>query len=244
MTVTSEPSEETLIGLNRLATVAKLLAGAIHDVNNALMVISATVEIMEARPDVPPTLHESLARLRAQSTRAAHTLTQVQSFTRAGRDGRQPLNLRELAEQSLALRDFAIRKARLQARLEVEGTTPFVVDGNRGELQQALLNMIINAEEALQGTTGALVVRLSKDGDAIMLRVIDEGAGVKLRPPERAFEPFVTTCEPSEFAGLGLWASRQIVKQHGGTLTLEPSSNGSVFTMRLPEMVMGRGTSR
>lgn len=240
MTVTPEPSEEALIGLNRLATVAKLLAGAIHDVNNALMVISATVEIMEGRPDVPPTMHESLARLRAQSSRAALTLTQVQMFTRSGGEGRQPLNLRELAEQSLALRDFAIRRARLHARLEVEGTTPFVVDGNRGELQQALLNLIINAEQALSGTTGTLVVRLSKEGDAIALRVVDEGPGVTLAPAGRAFEPFVTTYAPFESAGLGLWAARQIVEQHGGSLALEPSSNGAVFTMRLPEMVMRR----
>ena len=240
MTVTPEPSEEALIGLNRLATVAKLLAGAIHDVNNALMVISATVEIMESRPDVPPTMHESLSRLRAQSNRAALTLTQVQIFTRSGREGRQPINLRELAEQSLALRDFAIRRARLHARLETEGTTPFVVEGNRGDLQQALLNLIINAEQALAGTTGTLVVRLSKEDDRVVLRVVDEGAGVALTPAARAFEAFVTTYEPFESAGLGLWAARQIVEAHGGSLTHEPSSNGSVFAMRLPGMVMRR----
>ena len=83
MTATPDPSEETLIGLNRLATVARLLSGAIHDVNNALQVISGTVELIESRPDVPPSMREALARLRAQSSRAAGTLTEVQLFTRA-----------------------------------------------------------------------------------------------------------------------------------------------------------------
>ena len=240
VTPTSDPSEETLIGLNRLATVARLLSGAIHDVNNALQVISGTVELMESRPDVPPSMHESLARLRAQSSRAAGTLTEVQLFTRAERGGRQPLNLRELAEQSLALRDFAVRRARLTARLEVEGTIPFVVIGNRGDLQQALLNLIINAEQALAPGTGNIVVQLSRDENTVIVRVMDEGGGVTVVPPERAFEPFVTTCEPFQFAGLGLWAARTIVEQHGGTLTLEASSNGAIFAMRLPAVTLGK----
>jgi len=242
VTATPDPSEETLIGLNRLATVARLLSGAIHDVNNALQVISGTVELIESRPDVPPSMREALARLRAQSSRAAGTLTEVQLFTRAERGGRQPLNLRELAEQSLALRDFAIRRARLTARLEVDGTVPFVALGNRGDLQQALLNMIINAERALAGQTGHIVVQLAREEDSVVVRVMDEGSGVTVLPPERAFEPFVTTCEPFEFAGLGLWAARRIAEQHGGTLTLEASSNGAVFAMRLPAMTLGKKT--
>ena len=118
------------------------------------------------------------------------------------------------------------------------GETPFVVTGNRGDLQQALLNMIINAERALAGRTGHIVVQLAREEDSVVVRVMDEGSGVTVLPPERAFEPFVTTCEPFEFAGLGLWAARRIAEQHGGTLTLEASSNGAVFAMRLPAMTL------
>ena len=63
----TDPSEDALIGLNRQSTAARLLSGAIHDVNNALMVISATVEMLEARSDVPASMKESLTRLRTQS---------------------------------------------------------------------------------------------------------------------------------------------------------------------------------
>jgi signal transduction histidine kinase len=237
----TEPSDAALLGLNRAATIARLVAGAIHDVNNALMVISGTIDIIESRPDTPPTLHEALARLRAQSSRAASTLAQVQTFTRAERGASEPFNLREVAEQALALRDFAIRRARLTARVEVEGSAAFVVRGNRGDLQQVLLNLITNAEQALAGRTGAaIVVRLSHEGDMVALSVIDEGAGVGLLPPERAFQAFVTTRDPFESAGLGLWASLLLVEQQGGTLRLEPSSNGTIVTMRLPGVMIGR----
>jgi signal transduction histidine kinase len=230
----SEASDDALIGLNRLATVARLLSGAAHEVNNALQVISGTVEILENRKDAPPGVHDALARLRHQSNRAASALAQVLLFTRAPREGVTPVNLRELAQESLALREFSIRRARLTARIDADESTPFVVTGNRGDLQQALLNVVMNAEQALNGTPGAIVVQLSLDDAFVVLRVIDEGPGVTLDPPDRAFQAFVTTREPFESAGLGLWAARTLVEVHGGTLTIENRSAGAAVAMRLP----------
>jgi len=233
----TDPSEDALIGLNRQATAARLLSGAIHDVNNALQVISGTVEILESRPDVPPAMKESLARLRAQSSRAATSLAQVLLFTRAARVGQQPINLRELVEESLALRDFSIRRARLTGPIEADGQGPLVVTGNRGDLQQVLLNMIMNAEQALADQSGVIVVRLSIEDGQVVVRVIDEGKGVSVEPPERIFEPFVSTHDASESAGLGLWAARRLVARHSGTLTVDRAvPAGAVFTMRLPSV--------
>jgi C4-dicarboxylate-specific signal transduction histidine kinase len=106
-------------------------------------------------------------------------------------------------------------------------------------LQQVLLNLIMNAEDALAGGTGSIVLRLSIEPGsvraAVVLRVIDEGAGVSLVPREAAFDPFVTTNAEWESAGLGLWAARILVERHGGTLTMEEeTSAGAVFAMRLP----------
>ena len=240
MPVMTDPSEDALIGLNRQATVARLLSGAIHDVNNALMVISATVEMLEARADVPPSMKDSLTRLRTQSSRAAGSLAQVLTFTRATRGGQQPINVRELVEESLALRDFSIRRGGLSARFEPDGPGPFIVSGNRGDLQQVLLNMIVNAEQALAGQSGAIVVRLSIEDGLAVVRVIDEGKGVSVEPLEQIFEPFVTTHNAGESAGLGLWAARQLMVRHGGTLNVDRAfPAGAVFTMRLPSVQLG-----
>ena len=237
----TDPSEDALIGLNRQATVARLLSGAIHDVNNALMVISATVEMLEARADVPPSMKDSLTRLRTQSSRAAGSLAQVLTFTRATRGGQQPINVRELVEESLALRDFSIRRGGLSARFEPDGPGPFIVSGNRGDLQQVLLNMIVNAEQALAGQTGAIVVRLSIEDGLVVVRVIDEGKGVSVEPLEQIFEPFVTTNNAGESAGLGLWVARRLMVRHGGTLSVDRAfPAGAVFTMRLPRVELGR----
>jgi signal transduction histidine kinase len=249
MLIPQGASDDALIGLNRLATVARLLSGAAHDVNNALQVISGTVEIVQMRTDLPSAAADALDRVRAQTARAAGALHRVNAFTRAPHGPIGPINLRELVEDSLALRDFAIRRARVSARLEAGAGTTYVVTGNRGDLQQVLLNLIINAEEALAGVNGTdvtgtavtgtavngtIVVRLGREGDRIVVRVVDEGPGIGVDPPERAFEPFVTGGRPFETAGLGLWVCRRLVEQHGGTLDIEYPAIGTALVVRLP----------
>lgn len=226
--------DDALLGLNRLATVSRLMSGAVHEVNNALQIISGTVEVLESKPDVPPSMRDALARVRNQSSRAAAALTQVLLFSRATRDAPATVNLREVAEQSLALRDFAIRRAGLSARLEVEGSAPCLVRGNHGDLQQALLNLIINAEQASQGSRRPIVVRLSADDACVTVKVVDEGPGFGALTGHQVFEPFVTSREPFESAGLGLWAARRLVELHGGTLELEAGASGSTFVIRMP----------
>jgi two-component system NtrC family sensor kinase len=226
--------EQALIGLNRQATVARLLSGTVHEVNNALQVISGTVEVLELRTDLPAAVVEALARLRVQSTRAAGALGRVTSFTSTSPEATGPVNMRAVVEESLALRDYAIRRARLSARLDADRATAFVVTGSPGDLQQAVLNAIINAEQALAGRTGTILVRLAVEGDTVVARVIDDGPGIEPAAVPGVFEPFVSGGNPFETPGLGLWASRRLVERHGGTLTLEPRPGGTSLVLRLP----------
>jgi len=228
------PPDEVLLALNRSATVARLLSSAVHEVNNALQVISGTVEILESRPDIDAALARSLERLRNQSARAAGALSDVLVFTKAPIDELLPVNMRETAAHSIGLRTFAARRAGVSLRLDADEATPFVVRGNRGRLQQALLNLIVNAEQALASTKGAVVVELLADPAWVTVTVSDEGKGIGVEPPEQIFEPFVSTRPPAECAGLGLWAARQIAEEHGGTLALEQRASGTAFVLRLP----------
>ena len=214
------PETEVLLALNRSATTARLLSGVVHELNNVLQVISGTVELLEVRADMPPTARPALERVRNQSARAAATLSDVLQFTRAGLDEMMPVNLREVAQHSVNLRLFAVRRAGLQITLTADGNS-FMVMGNRGMLQQALLNIIANAEQALAPQKkGTILVQLTADAGTVTVRVSDDGPGIPMTPPEAAFEPFVTTREPWEGSGLGLWAARQIAAARGGTLEI------------------------
>ena len=233
--VTNPPGRDALVALNRAATAARLLSGVVHDVNNALQVISGTVELLASRADLPPTMAPSLERLGRQAARAATVLADVQQFTRGSTAETSRVNLREVVEHSLTLRAFSIKRASLTSRFVAAEGQQFYVTGNRAKLQQALINLIMNAEQALAGRGGEVLVELDADAEFATLRVTDRGPGVTIAPLEHAFEAFVSTREPSDGAGLGLWAARTIATEHGGTVTIESSDAGTVATIRLPK---------
>ena len=234
--VPNAPGRDALVALNRAATAARLLSGVVHDVNNALQVISGTVELLSTRADLPPAMAPSLERLGRQTARAATVLADVQQFTRGSVTDMGRVNLREVAEHSLALRAFSIKRANLTSRLQASETQQFYVQGNRAQLQQALLNLIMNAEQAMTGRGGEILLDLEADEAWAWIRVADKGSGVTIEPLERAFEAFVSTRDPWDGAGLGLWAARAIAAEHGGTVTIQSSGEGTAATMRLPRM--------
>jgi two-component system NtrC family sensor kinase len=229
------PQRDLLLALNRSATTARLLSGVIHEVNNALQVISGTVELLQTRPDVPASINPALERLSKQSARAAHVLADVLVFTRASVADRARVNLREVAEHSLGLRAFSIKRASLTSKLVAPEQLRFHVIGNRSQLQQAILNLLVNAELASAATKGEIVVELDAADGWVVVRVLDQGSGVPTETRGRAFDAFVSTRDPWEGAGLGLWAARAIAAEHGGTLTLEDRPTGASFVMKLPQ---------
>ncbi len=228
------PDADVLVALNRSATAARLLSGAVHEVNNALMVISGTVELLEARPDLPPNMADALARLRAQSGRAATALAEVLSFIRTPAGELTLVNLRDAASRAVELRRFAIKRVGLAVRFDADEQVTFTTRGNRGALQQAILNLIVNAEQALAGTQGGITVEVVEDGARVGIRVRDTGRGIPPEVREQLFQPFVTTRAPHEGAGLGLWVARTIAVAHGGTLEVEEATEGASLVMWLP----------
>ena len=98
-----------------------------------------------------------------------------------------------------------------------------------------MLNLIVNAEQALAGQKGgAIRLSVAESAGFVVLSVSDNGPGVGDVAAEKLFEPFFTTRSRDEASGLGLFVARLIAEQHGGTLTLKPQDAGACFEMRLP----------
>jgi signal transduction histidine kinase len=229
------PDGDDLVTLNRAAVIARLLAGAAHEVNNALLVIGGTAELLEDRVDSPEAVGKGLARIRAQTAKAAGAVSEVLSFARGAPDARGSVNLRETAAAAVGLRSYAIGRAGLTIDFAAPEAVAFIVEGSRVLLQQAILNLIANAEQALAGTRGgAIRVALSERDGFADLRVSDTGGGVPEAERARIFEPFVTTRGRDESTGLGLPAARRIAEMHGGSLTLREASTGAEFVLTLP----------
>jgi signal transduction histidine kinase len=229
------PEPEVLLGLNRSVTVARLLSGAIHDVNNALQVIAGSIELLEGRTDLPEHVTRGLARMRNQSGRAAAALERVTSFTKASVEETTIVNLRDAAQRCVSLREFAVRKARLTIRLSGEGDGALNVSGNRTYIEQAILNLIVNAEEGLGAAgSGEIEVHVAAENGWAVVRVSDTGPGVPASVAGQLFQPFAAASAEHHTAGLGLWAAQTIAARHGGTLTQEPMASGAAFVLRLP----------
>jgi signal transduction histidine kinase len=228
------PGPTDLLTLNRAATVARLLAGVAHEVNNALQVIGGTTELLQTMPDLPASVADGLQRIVVQNTRAAVAIQEVMLFARQ-KDAPGRTNLREIAARSVALRSFAVGRARLAIAFDAPTSGRFVVNGNAALLQLAVLNLIVNAEQALVGQKGgAIRVELEEAPPSVVLRVSDNGPGIEQEARAELFESFFTTRSRDEASGLGLSVAKTVAEQHGGTLTLKDQDAGACFELRLP----------
>jgi signal transduction histidine kinase len=229
------PSATDLLTLNRSATVARLLAGVAHEVNNALQVIGGTTELLQITPGLPAPVAEGLQRIAVQNARAATAIQEVMLFARQKTDATGRTNLREVATRSVALRAFAIGRARLTIAVDAASSGRFLVIGSDALLQLAVVNLIVNAEQALAGQNGgAIRLELEEPPGSVVLRVSDNGPGVEGAAAEQLFESFFTTRPREEASGLGLSVARLAVEQCGGTLTLLTRDAGASFEIRLP----------
>lgn len=226
---------DDIVTLDRAAVVARLLAGILHDVNNSLLVISGTTEILDGDPPSPPALAEGLARIRQCSTSAAAAVAEVLAFARGDLAERGPVDLHQLAARALAFRAYSLRRARVSTVITTADEASGFVEGNAVLLLQAILGLLINAEQALAGQVdGRIEVNVGMEQDRVCLRVIDNGPGVAPEHRARVFDPFFTTRRRDESQGLGLAAASAIARSHGGAVTVEETASGASLVLSLP----------
>ena len=229
------PGQDDLVTLNRSATVARLVAGVFHEVNNSLQVIGGLAELLQDSPGIPPAVADGLRRIHLQNAKTAIAIAEVMAFSRQKTDVAGRVNMRDLTGRAVGLRTFAIGRARLTIVYEPSTSGVVDVQGFASLLLQAVLNLIVNAEQALASQPGGTIrVELELPAGWVVVRVSDNGPGIDPTVADRLFEPFVTTRSREESSGLGLAVARQIAEQHGGTLTLESADTGACFSLRLP----------
>jgi signal transduction histidine kinase len=231
----SELGPDDIVALNRLTTLARVLAGTAHDVNNALQIIGGSAELLEGQADLPDAARRALRRIQSQSARAASSVADVMRFSRDRGDVLAAVSLKDVVVRAIAMRLFLVRRAGIVLDFDAAESPSPQVRGRSSQLQQAVLNLIMNAEQALAGQLGGTIaIGLSEEDGYAVLRTIDNGPGPDQALGERAFDAFVTTRSRTESPGLGLAAARIIARAHGGDVTLEDRKPGCCATLRLP----------
>lgn len=212
--------------INRLAMSARLVAGTAHDLNNSLQVVGGLVELLCDRPDMPPDALVRVRKIGAQAEKAGSVIRHVLGYTRATpATGRG--SLVAAVDAALALRRYQLGRTGITVAVDAP-TTPVEVAADEALLVQVVLNLVVNAEEALAGQMRReLRVEIVSEDSAARLVVADTGHGVALDARARIFEPFFSTRDDERALGLGLTVARAIARSAGGDLTLEDPGPGS-----------------
>lgn len=230
---------EALYRSERLAALGHLAAGVGHEMNNALGIMTARLDIMLAEADgsgLPPELVEDLRVLHRSTARVADIARALRSFERLSERGRRPLDLNAVVRETLILVQKPMSAGGIRVSAALAPSLPWVL-GDAGQLQQVLLNLLTNAQDAMTGGGEARIATGSAAGDppGVRLVVADTGPGIAAENLPRILEPYYTT-RPGG-TGLGLALSHSIVLDHGGTLDVQSEpGQGTTFIMTFPAL--------
>lgn len=227
---------DALYQREKLAALGSLLAGVSHELNNPLSVVVARAVLLEEQGD--PATRSAAQKIRSAAERCARIVRTFLAMARQQRPERGPVALNDVVVAALDIAGYAIRTSSIELSLDFGRDLP-PVQGDADQLHQVLLNLLINAQQALSDRPAPRRVRVTTRHDAaahtLTATVADNGPGIApaLRP--RIFEPYFTTKPTGVGLGVGLAVSQGIVEAHGGTLAVDcPRDGGSVFTITLP----------
>ncbi len=218
----------------RLAAVGELAAGVAHEVNNPINTIINCAQLIQDGDDAP----SNCPIIAEEGQRIAEIVQDLLQFARDDRDRPQPTSIAEVVERTLRLVGENWKRHGITLQVAVPEDLP-LVQARPQQIQQVLLNLLINAKDALvQGGREDRRVELAalplRNGVEFAVR--DNGPGIPEQLGVRIFEPFVTTKRARGGTGLGLSISKSIVEGYGGSITVESEpGRGAVFRVWLPQ---------
>jgi two-component system NtrC family sensor kinase len=242
-------TQAQLLQAEKLSAIGQLVAGVAHELNNPLTSVIGYAqllqeELLEARNPAAarpvPELARDLRRIAEESERAARIVRNLLAFARRQAASRAPQDVADLFGRVLALRAYEHRLSNVELAVEFDPGLPSVVaDGS--QIQQALLNLLLNAEQAMRNRSPKRLhvgTRYDEAAAAVELFVSDTGHGIAPADLSRIFDPFFTTRDVGEGTGLGLSICYGIIRDHGGQISVESTPDvGTTFSLLLPARV-------
>ncbi len=232
--------QEQLIQSEKMSAIGQLVSGVAHELNNPLAGISAFAQLLLAEKRFPPDQRTAAETIYSEARRASRIVQNLLTFARQHKAEKGPAAINQVLDDTLELRGYELRVRGIDVRREYDEALPDTM-GDAHQLQQVFLNLITNAEQAMERAEGRhhrLTVRTRRSGDAIRIEIEDTGSGVPPNLLERIFNPFFTTKPTGHGTGLGLSISLGIVREHEGRIWAENAAQGGArFVVELPVIV-------
>jgi len=218
----------------KMAELGKISAGVVHELNAPLSVIISASQMIMREEGVPEAVQEMIARISSEAQRLSHLTKGLLNFSSHDDTiGETDLNL--TIDFILNFLNFEAARRAVVVLKQFDYTLPAIrLDPNI--LKQILLNIIMNALQAMEGGGGKLLVETAAAGsDSVSLTIADNGPGIPAEAIERIFDRYFTTKKPGEGTGLGLFVTKSLVENMGGEIAVTSrSGGGTTFTVTLP----------
>jgi signal transduction histidine kinase/CheY-like chemotaxis protein len=225
-----------LLQTEKLAALGQMVSGVAHELSNPLTTIQGYAHRLLARQDLPGRTEE-VRHIYQEAERAGMILRQLLMNARETLPERRPVSLNQIVQRALDLQRFSFAAEKIRLELDLDPALP-LVHGDPGHLQQVLMNLVGNAQQAIEqtGRGGTIRLRTKRIGDRrVLLEVADDGPGIPQAILARIFDPFFTTKPAGVGTGLGLAIVLSVVREHGGKVNVSsPPQGGAVFHIELP----------
>jgi len=232
----SRDMSQQLLQAEKMAALGQTISGVAHELNNPLATILSWAERLAARP-LDEISHRGAAVILEEAERAARIVRNLLTFARKRQSTRSLIDLNHVVRETLTRRPREGGEDIELVCTLAEDLPPLLADGH--QMQQVLLNLVSNAEQAMLAANGrgrvSVATRVDQARRMAILEVADDGPGVPLEMRSKIFDPFFTTKEVGKGTGLGLTVAYALVEEHGGRIRLEsPPEGGACFLVELP----------
>lgn len=225
--------EEQLQITEKMASIGLLAAGVAHEVNTPLTGISSFTQMLLEGADPGDPKTRLLEKIERQTFRAAKIVNSLLNLARPGRLDAGPVDINAVVNDVLALLEHQLKISKISVRKDLAATPP-VVEGVEFKLQQVLMNLFLNARDAMfKG--GWLAVTTRAVGDQVIVEVADTGSGIRTEHLSRIYDPFFTTKAAGQGTGLGLSITYGVIRDHHGSIECDSTvGQGTRFKVSLP----------
>ncbi|MFQ5982778.1 MAG: ATP-binding protein [Woeseiaceae bacterium] len=227
-------AQHALVQSEKMAAVGTLSAGLAHEVKNPLSAVLGYAQLSKRKLDQPEALKEHLDTIENETKRCNEIIGNLMQFSRQEQGEHSQIWVNDVVRRSIGIVDHQLSLKNVHIGSELAEDLPSI-SGNANQLQQVLMNLMINAQQAMGDDGGTVDVATFVDGESVMITVSDTGPGIDEEVAAKIFEPFYTTKAAGQGTGLGLSVTYGIIHDHGGEISVQrAASGGAKFVIKLP----------
>ena len=232
-----QQAQAQLIQSEKLAAFGQLGAGIAHEVKNPLAGILGCAQLSLMSKQEGETDYENLRIIEREATRCGEIIGNLMKFARQEKTAVEPVAINDVVTDACSIVNHQLALKEVKILKELDEHLPRI-RGSANQLEQVLINLFVNAQQAMKGEPGSVAVKTRlADPEHVEIVVSDTGPGIPEEIQNKLFDPFFTTKPTGEGTGLGLSVSYGIIKEHGGEITIDSElGNGATFVLTLPVM--------